>query len=64
VRNRRVWERACGLTRTVVESVDFDEDAQAIVVSVRPVARARNREGFKNSIGVVTRRFTSRFRTD
>jgi hypothetical protein len=47
-----------------VESVDFDEDAQAIVVSVRPVARARNREGFKNSIGVVTRRFTSRFRTD
>ena len=45
MRDRSVWQRACGLTRTVVEGVDFDEDAQAIVVSVRPVARARNRCG-------------------
>jgi transposase len=45
VRNRSVWERACGLTRTVVEGVAFDEDAQAIVVSARPVARARDRCG-------------------
>jgi transposase len=45
VRNRSVWERACGLTRTVVEGVDFDESAQAVVVSVRPVARARQRCG-------------------
>jgi transposase len=45
VRNKSVWERACGLTRTVVEGVDFDDDAQAIVVSVRPVARARGRCG-------------------
>jgi transposase len=45
VRNKRVWERACGLTRTVVEGVDFDDDAQAIVVSVRPVAKARSRCG-------------------
>jgi hypothetical protein len=38
VRNRSVWARACGLTATVVEGVDFDDDADAIVVSVRPVA--------------------------
>jgi transposase len=45
VQNRSVWERACGLTRTVVEGVAFDDEAQAIVVSARPVARARNRCG-------------------
>jgi transposase len=45
VRNRSVWEHACGLERTVVESVDFDMSAQAIVVSARPVARSRNRCG-------------------
>jgi transposase len=33
------------LTRTVVEDVRFDEVAQAVVVSVRPVARARGRCG-------------------
>jgi hypothetical protein len=42
VRNKRVWERACGLTETVVEGVDFDEVSDAIVVSVRPTARARS----------------------
>ena len=36
MRNTRVWERACGLTRTVVEAVGYDEAAGAIVVSVRP----------------------------
>jgi transposase len=45
VRNKSVWERACGLTRTVVEAVDFDDDADAVVVSVRPVAKARSRCG-------------------
>jgi transposase len=45
VRNQSVWERACGLTRTVVEGVEFDDDTDAIVVSVRPVARARSRCG-------------------
>jgi transposase len=45
VRNRSVWERACGLTRTVVEGVRFDEEARAVVVSVRPVAKARDRCG-------------------
>ena len=28
MRNKSVWERACGLTRTVVESVDFDDEAR------------------------------------
>ena len=45
MRNKSVWERACGLTRTVVEDVRFDDDADAIVVSVRPVARACSRCG-------------------
>jgi len=45
VRNSSVWERACGLTRTVIEDVDFDDAADAIVVAVRPVARARSRCG-------------------
>ena len=45
MRNKSVWERACGLTRTVVEGVGFDEAADAILVSVRPVARARGRCG-------------------
>lgn len=45
MRKTSVWERACGLTRTIVENVDFDDDAEAIVVSVRPEARARGRCG-------------------
>ena len=45
MRNKSVWERACGLTRTVVEDVRFDEAAQAVVVSARPVAKARSRCG-------------------
>ena len=45
MRNKSVWERACGLTRTIVEGVDFDEHASAVVVAVRPAAQARNRCG-------------------
>ena len=45
MQNNRVWERACGLIRTVVEGVRFDDTATAIVVSVRPDARARSRCG-------------------
>ncbi len=45
MRERSVWERACGLTRTVVESVDFDEAVDAVIVSVRPAAKAKNRCG-------------------
>jgi transposase len=42
VRQSSVWERACGLTRTVVEAVGYDDVAAAIVVSVRPKAKARH----------------------
>ncbi len=45
MRNKSVWERACGLTRTVVDAVVFDDEVDAVVVSVRPVARARSRCG-------------------
>ena len=45
MQNNRVWERACGLTATVVGDVRFDEAADAIVVSARPDARARSRCG-------------------
>ena len=45
MRNNRVWERACGLKRTVVEGVRYDETAEAIIVSARPDSRARNRCG-------------------
>jgi transposase len=45
VRNKSVWERACGLAETVVEGVEFDDAADAVVVSVRPAARARGRCG-------------------
>ncbi len=45
MQNNRVWERACGLKRTVVDGVRFDEMVNAIVVSVRPNARARGRCG-------------------
>ena len=45
MREKSVWERACGLTRSIVEGVRFDERLGAVVVSVRPVARARDRCG-------------------
>jgi len=45
VQNNRVWQRACGLTRTVVEAVRFEDTANAIIVSVRPDAKARSRCG-------------------
>ncbi|MCZ6457030.1 MAG: ISL3 family transposase, partial [Actinobacteria bacterium] len=45
MQNNRVWQCACGLSRTVVEGVRFDEAGDAIIVSVRPDARARSRCG-------------------
>ena len=45
MRNSSVWQRAFGLTRTVVEGVGFDEAADAVIVSVRPAAKARGRCG-------------------
>ncbi|HEY9376202.1 MAG TPA: ISL3 family transposase [Jiangellaceae bacterium] len=45
MRNARLWQRVLGLVRTVVEGVEFDEDADAVVVSVRPCKGGRRRCG-------------------
>jgi transposase len=45
VRNASVWQRVLGLVATVIEGMAFDEDADAIVVSVRPRKGARRRCG-------------------
>ena len=45
MRNTRLWQRVLGLVGTVVEKVAFDEDADAIVVSVRPRQGGRRRCG-------------------
>jgi transposase len=41
----RVWRALLGLQNTVVEGVDFDDDASVVVVHVRPVASRRGRCG-------------------
>ncbi len=43
--NTKVWEKACGLARTVVEGVGVDDADGSIVVSVRADAKARGRCG-------------------
>ncbi len=43
MRPTRVWKKLLGLRRTVIEEVDFDEEAGALVVSLRPKARERDR---------------------
>jgi transposase len=45
VRSGRLWQRLLGLERTVVEGVGFDEDVDAVVVSVRPRKGVRGRCG-------------------
>jgi transposase len=45
VRSKRVWARLLGVEHTVVEQVQFDEDAAAIVALVRPTRSRRGRCG-------------------
>ena len=45
MRNASVWQRVLGVARTVIEAVVFDEDADAMVASVRPRKGARRRCG-------------------
>jgi hypothetical protein len=45
VRNTKAWLHLLGLVRTVLEGVVFDEDTDAMVVSVRPRKGARQRCG-------------------
>lgn len=45
MRESRIWRRVLGVQDTVIERVFFDEDAGAVIVSVRPHVRARDRCG-------------------
>jgi transposase len=45
VQNVRIWQRVLGLGHTVIERVFFDEDAEAVVVAVRPRKGAHRRCG-------------------
>ena len=46
----KVWEKACGFTRTVVEGVAVDDVDESIVVSVRPNARSESRSVMQPSL--------------
>jgi transposase len=43
VQNATLWRALLGVEKTVVEDIEFDEDAQLLVAHVRPRARARAR---------------------
>jgi len=45
VRDVSLWRGLLGVERTVIERVVFDEDAELLVVHVRPTSRARGRCG-------------------
>lgn len=45
MRNASVWQAILGLTRTVIEAIDFDQGADEVVVTVRPRKGARQRCG-------------------
>jgi transposase len=45
VRDVSLWRALLGVEKTVVERVEFDEDAELLVAHVRPTARARSRCG-------------------
>ncbi|NLE96641.1 MAG: ISL3 family transposase [Propionibacterium sp.] len=45
MRDVSLWQCLLGVEKTVVEGVEFDEDAQVLVAHVRPAARQRGRCG-------------------
>jgi transposase len=45
VRDVSLWAALLGVEKTVVERVEFDEDAELLVAHVRPTSRARGRCG-------------------
>lgn len=45
MRSASLWARLLGLSKVVVEGVEFDEDEQAVVVSVRPRKATKRRCG-------------------
>ncbi len=49
MRNASLWRVLLGVEQTVVEDVEFDEDEQVVVVSVRPAKGALRRCGWCES---------------
>lgn len=45
MRDVSLWRCLLGVEKTVVERVEFDEDAELLVLHVRPMARQRGRCG-------------------
>src|SRR5205085_11164989 len=45
VRNASVWQRVLGLVATVIEAMVYEDETEAIIVSVRPRKGARRRCG-------------------
>ena len=45
MREARIWRQVLGVEKMVIEGVDFDDVTDAVIVSVRPQARARSRCG-------------------
>lgn len=45
MRDVSLWRGLLGVEKTVIERVEFDEDAQVLVAHVRPVSRQRHRCG-------------------
>ena len=45
MRNASLWRALLGVEKTVVEDIEFDEDAGVVVASVRPTRRAAGRCG-------------------
>ena len=39
------WSGLLGVEKTIIERVEFDEDAELLVAHVRPTSRARSRCG-------------------
>ncbi len=45
MRKKTVWAKLLGVERTVIERVEFEEEAGAIIAAVRPRRGERNRCG-------------------
>jgi transposase len=45
VRDVSLWGSLLGVEKTVIERIEYDEDADLIVVHVRPTSRQRSRCG-------------------
>ena len=45
MRDVSLWGSLLGVEKTVIERVEFDQDAQLLVAHVRPTSRARSRCG-------------------